>query len=112
MNQYLMAVGTTIITAVITWLVSRQKSKAEINKLMAETDTIQIRNVEAVVNFWKEQAEEFKKELKELKIEHERLYDKLEETLKDNELLREELSNVKQEMSTLQRQLEQQTNIK
>lgn len=110
MNQYLVAIMSSIVTATFTWVISRQKSKAKVNKLLAETDTIKIKNVEAVVNFWKEQAEEFKKELQDLKQEHEKLYDKLEEVLHENGLLRDELAQVKKEMAILQANLKEQSN--
>jgi cell shape-determining protein MreC len=98
MNQYFLTIITTVVAAIAGWIVSRERTKSDIRRSSAETDGIQIKNVAAVVNFWKEQAEEFKKELKELKLEHERLYDKLEEVLHENELLREEMAILKKQL--------------
>jgi regulator of replication initiation timing len=61
--------SSSAITAVITWLIGKHKTEAEIERIKAETDTIQLKNLKEVVDIYKKISDDLKVELQELKTE-------------------------------------------
>lgn len=92
MNTAVTALLTALVTAGFTWLLGRSKAKADIRKTKAEAYSLEIKNAEAMVNFWKEMTNDLRKEISELTV-------KLEEALANNDALRKEMSLMKQEMA-------------
>ncbi|MFA9212949.1 MAG: hypothetical protein ACEQSR_03780 [Candidatus Methylacidiphilales bacterium] len=81
-----------VLTGLVTWLLTRRKNNAEINKMEGET-------TETAVTIWREMAHDFKAELTELK----RLVDELKS---ENEQLKKIVAELKTENLNLKKEIE------
>lgn len=93
--------SSSVITAIITWMVSRQKSKADVDKIRVETEAIKLTNVEKLINIYKNISEELKDELNVVREELHNVTAQMQSLQKENHQLRKE---VKLLQSTLQEQ--------
>lgn len=58
--------SSSAITAILASLISRNRYKAEIEKIKAETDTIYLENVKEAIQIWKSTADQLKVEVANL----------------------------------------------
>lgn len=80
---------SSILAALITYILTRRKNSAEVDKVRAETASIEIKNVESVLAFWKKLAED--------------LTQRVEDLSKEVTCLRNENKNLTTEIKNLER---------
>lgn len=90
MNELLLMTLPAAITSVITYLLTRKKNLADVNKINAEVEANEIDNVERVAKIWRQLSEDLKEKLSS-----------------EIEVLREENTNMKSELTTVQQQFTQ-----
>jgi len=81
MNENLIIIVSNILTGVATWFVSRKKQQAE-------TDNSILRNMELVVNSYKNLIEDLKVEIQGLNIKIQELERKIESLYEENKKLK------------------------
>lgn len=85
MKELLLILVPSLVTACITWIVSRKKNDAEANE-------IGIKSVSGAVKIWQDLASEFKKEVDELKV-------LVHQYRAENEHLRHEIKQIEQKFN-------------
>jgi hypothetical protein len=98
MNILTNTILPVLVTAILSWALGRRKSKAEIKKLNAETERLELGNVEAVINLWKEMAHDLGLKVTELMVKCDELTDELELVRKENALLKMQLSRFEKKL--------------
>lgn len=81
------AFAAPIISAALTFLLTKRKSSAETRKVLAETSSIEIKNAEAVINLWMKMA-------KDLAMQMNTLEDRVKNLQEENQKLREEIEKL------------------
>lgn len=90
MNDLLLVTLPAAITSVITYLLTRKKNLADVNKINAEVEANEIDNVERVAKIWRQLSEDLKEKLSS-----------------EIEVLRTENTGMKTELLTVQQQFTQ-----
>lgn len=90
MNDLLLVTLPAAITSVITYLLTRKKNLADVNKINAEVEANEIDNVERVAKIWRQLSEDLKEKLSS-----------------EIEVLRTENTSMKTELLTVQQQFTQ-----
>lgn len=83
----LVGVFSTVVSALIGYLKAREKNRAEIAKVQAEVDQIELGNVEKAIEIWRSVASDLRKEVSELKAE-------ITNLRKENEHLKQEIQKL------------------
>ncbi len=92
------AIISPVLSALLAWVITRRKSTAEVRKIEAEAQEVEIGNVESVVKIWQKIAEDLglqvskltaevsslRKENYSLKIEMQRLEKIIQENIKNH----------------------------
>ncbi|KAF5060794.1 hypothetical protein SDC9_23461 [bioreactor metagenome] len=95
MNEFLLVSLPSAFTAIITWLLSRRKYKAE-------TTTNELDNVEKAAKIWRELSEDLEKRLKdeirELREENSTIQDRFNTVLQENKALKEQMSSLEKQL--------------
>lgn len=65
----ILAFLTSVVAALIGWLAARDKNKADIAKVQAEAEQIELSNVEKAIEIWRSVASDLRKEVTDLKSE-------------------------------------------
>lgn len=84
------AIVTPLLSAGLAWVVARRKNQADVEKTEAETDLLHIKNVEAIVLFWKNMAADLTNEIHQLK-------QKMIDFTRENRELKDQIQSARQE---------------
>lgn len=102
MKEIITAAIPTIISAVITFLLTRRKYLAEVRKTVVEVDTNEIDNLDKAAKIWRELSEEIKTRLSEdiedLRYENLKIRDKLNILSRENSSLRNQMASLQKEL--------------
>lgn len=90
MNELLLITLPASITSLITYFLTRKKNVADVKKINAEVEANEIDNVERVAKIWRQLSEDLKEKLSY-----------------EIDVLREENTNMKSELCTVQQQFSQ-----
>ena len=95
MDDFLLVVVPSFITALTTWIFSRRKYKAE-------TQTNELDNVEKAARIWRELSEDLEKrmkeEIRELRNENTTIQDQFTIVLAENKALKEQMSALEKQL--------------
>lgn len=96
MNEIITASIPTVVTALLTYLVTRRKYLVDVKKARAEAKGNEIDNVEKAVKIWRGLTEDIKmhlgRDIEELRKENAVMKEKLNLIIRENEQLREQMS--------------------
>ena len=81
----------------ITWFLARKKNAAEIRKIEAESELLEIQSVEKAAKIWKDLADELNKDLARLRIHCHALNDEISKMRTEVEELRQENRRLRNE---------------
>ena len=65
----LLAIFSSFISALIAWFTTKNKNEAEIQRVRAEADKIELDNVEKAITIWRRMAQDFVPEIELLRKE-------------------------------------------
>nr|DAH00726.1 MAG TPA: hypothetical protein [Crassvirales sp.] len=60
-----LVLGSNLVNSIVTWILSRRKNEAEVNKTNAEVDSTQLDNLTKQLDFYKKLVTDYKHQLEE-----------------------------------------------
>lgn len=69
MNALLPTIFSSLITGLIGWMLSNQKSNAEIKKLKVDTNSIELKNLSEMISLYKGISDDLRKEVENVKTQ-------------------------------------------
>ena len=95
MNDLILIVVPSLLTAITTWIFSRKKYKAE-------TKSNELDNVEKAAKIWRELSEDLEKRLKddirELRDENVSIQNQFSKVMAENNLLKEQMASLEKQL--------------
>lgn len=105
MSQSFITILSAGGAAILGWVLSRKKYRAEVRKVTAEAVQLEINNTEAVINFWKETAADLTVSMKQMRGEMTELKDKMNELIVELETVRTENAELKKKLDQVQQKV-------
>jgi predicted RNase H-like nuclease (RuvC/YqgF family) len=62
-------IGSSAFASFITWLISRKQTEAQVQKVKAETEKLNLENLQEIVDFYKSTTADLTKEVRLLRLE-------------------------------------------
>ena len=94
-----------VITAITSYLVGREKMKADIKKDNTSAQREEIETVKEAILIWKGMAETFKNEVEQLSLEVDKLKEENNKLHRDLEMMRKENLELRQEIDKLKKMI-------
>lgn len=58
-----------VLSALVGYFAARKKNEAELRKMDVETDSLELKNVHDIVNFWRDMVKDLKIEVNQLRVQ-------------------------------------------
>ena len=106
MKELLIATIPSILSALITFFLTRRKFMAEVKKATVETDANEIDNIEKAARIWRQLSEDITARLTadidQLRKENESTREKLNALTRENNALRSQMASLQKELRASQ----------
>lgn len=102
MKEIITAAIPSILSALITFVLTRRKYLAEVQKATVETDASEIDNIDKAARIWRQLSEDITARLttdiSELRTENQRTREKLNALTRENNALRSQMASLQKEL--------------